>query len=185
MRSSVVTTPPRAGARLRFTQARAIAFLAAQLAFVAALLWFCLPQTLGGRAGWGLVSGTSMLPHLHTGDLVLVEHRSSYQVGEVVAYRVPKGQVGAGHVVIHRIVAGNGRTGWRMKGDNRTAPALWYPTNHDVIGAKELRIPDAWFVLRVFHMPVLLGLFAAFGVFFWIAFGDGGEAAEDGEGEEA
>src|SRR5579884_3084025 len=138
-------------------------------ALVAACLWFGLPQSLGGRAAWVLVSGTSMLPRFHTGDLVLVEHQSSYHVGEVVAYRIPKGQVGAGHVVIHRIVGGNGRSGWTMKGDNRTASDLWYPTNHDVLGARFLRIPDAWFVLRVFHMPILLGLFAAMGVFFWIA----------------
>ena len=170
MRSSVVTVP-RATLRPRLPQARAAAFLVAQLALVAALLWFCLPQSLGGRADWVLVSGTSMLPHLHTGDLVLVERRSSYHVGEVVAYRVPKGQVGAGHVVIHRIVGGNGTTGWRMQGDNRTAPDSWHPTNHDVVGAKELRIPDAWFVLRVFHMPVLLALFAGFGVFFSIMLG--------------
>jgi len=170
MRSSVVTVPPRAALRPPLSHAKAIALLAVQLALVAALLWFCLPQTLGGRAGWVLVSGTSMLPHLDTGDLVLVEHQSSYHVGEVVAYRVPKGQVGAGFVVIHRIVGGNGTTGWAMKGDNRTAPDLWNPTNHDVIGSKLLRIPDAWFVLRVFHMPILLALFAGFGVFFWIAF---------------
>jgi signal peptidase I len=151
---------------------------------LAAGLWFGLPQTLGGRADWVMVSGTSMLPRLHTGDLVLVEHKSSYHVGEVVAYRVPKGQVGAGHVVIHRIIGGSGRTGWRMKGDNRTAPDLWYPTNHDVIGVKTLRIPDAWFVLRVFHMPVLLALFAGFGAFLLIAFGDGGEPEADGEGDE-
>src|SRR5579884_1718426 len=119
MRSSVVTVPPRASLRPRLPQAKAAAFLVAQLALVAALLWFCLPQSLGGRADWVLVSGTSMLPHLHTGDLVLVERRSSYHVGEVVAYRVPQGQVGAGHVVIHRIIGGNGRTGWTMKGDNR------------------------------------------------------------------
>ena len=160
MRSSVVTIPPRAALRPRLSHAKAVALVAAQLAFVAMLLWFCLPQTFGGRAGWVLVSGTSMLPHLHTGDLVLVEHQSDYRVGEVIAYRVPKGQVGAGHVVIHRIVGGNGRTGWTMQGDNRTAPDLWYPTNHDVIGANQLRIPDAWFVLRVFHMPILLALFA-------------------------
>jgi signal peptidase len=166
--------------------ARAIVLVAAQLAFVAALLWFCLPQRFGGRADWVLVSGTSMLPRLHTGDLVLVERRSSYEVGEVVAYRVPKGQVGAGHVVIHRIVGGNGKAGWRMKGDNRTAPDLWYPTNRDVIGAKELRIPDAWFVLRIFHMPVLLALFAGCGVFFWIAFSDGGATeAQDEKGAAA
>jgi signal peptidase len=126
-----------------------------------------------------MVSGTSMLPRLHTGDLVLVEHRAGYHVGEVVAYRVPKGQIGAGHVVIHRIIGGNGETGWRVKGDNRTAADLWYPTNHDVIGAEELRIPDAWFVLRLFHMPVLLGLFAACGVFFWIALSGEGEEKDE------
>jgi signal peptidase len=170
MRSSVAI-PPRAGVRLRLPYAKTIAVAAAQLALIAACIWFGLPQTLGGRAGWVMVSGTSMLPRLHTGDLVLVERRSGYHVGEIVAYRVPRGQVGAGHVVIHRIIGGNGATGWRMKGDNRTAPDLWYPTNHDVVGVKQLRIPDAWFVLRVFHMPVLLALFAGFGVFFWIALG--------------
>ena len=150
--------------------------LAAQLALVATLLWFCLPQALGGRAGWVLVSGTSMLPHLHSGDLVLVEHRSSYRVGQVVAYRVPKGEVGAGHVVIHRIVGGNGRTGWKLQGDNRTAPDLWYPTNHDVLGAQLLRIPHAWVVLRFLHTPLFLALLAGCGVFFLIAFAGNGES---------
>ncbi|HEY2209816.1 MAG TPA: signal peptidase I [Gaiellaceae bacterium] len=183
MRSSVVTIPPRAAVRLRLADVRMGALIAAQLALVAALLWFCLPQALGGRAGWVLVSGTSMLPRLHTGDLVLVEHRASYHVGQVVAYRVPKGQAGAGHVVIHRIVGGNSRTGWKMRGDNRTAPDLWYPTNHDVIGSTVLRIPDAWAVLRVLRMPVLLGLFAAFGAFFLIAFGRDREPEADERGE--
>jgi signal peptidase len=152
--------------------------LAATAALAGACLWLALPQGLGGRAAWVLVSGTSMLPRLHTGDLVLVEHESSYHVGEVVAYRVPKGDVGAGHVVIHRIIGGNGTTGWTLQGDNRTAPDLWRPTNHDLVGAKELRIPHAWLLLRIFHMPVLLALFAAFAVFLWIALpGDGEEEA--------
>ncbi len=182
MRSSVATIPPRTAVRARLPHARAVALLAAQLALVAALLWFCLPQALGGRAGWVLVSGTSMLPHLHTGDLVLVERRSGYHVGEIVAYRVPKGQVGAGFVVIHRIVGGNGRTGWTVKGDNRTAPDLWHPTNRDVVGAELLRIPDAWLVLRFFHTPLLLGLVAGFGAFFLIAFGkDGKPDCEESE----
>ena len=158
----------------------ALGKLAALGALVVACLWFCLPQSLGGRADWVMVSGTSMLPRLHTGDLVLVEHQSSYHVGEVVAYRIPEHEIGGGHVVIHRIIGGNGRTGWRLQGDNRTAPDLWYPTNHDVIGAKQLKIPDAWFVLRVFHMPILLAFFAAFGAFFWIAFSDDAEGEGDG-----
>ena len=157
--------------------------LAAQLALVAALLWFCLPQTIGGRADWVLVSGTSMLPRLHTGDLVLVEHQSGYHVGEVVAYRVPKGQVGAGHVVIHRIVGGSGKTGWKMKGDNRTAPDLWHPTDANIIGAKLLRIPDAWLALRFLHTPLLLGLLAGFCVFFWLAFGGSAEPEAGDKGD--
>jgi signal peptidase I len=180
MRSSVAI-PQVEARRPRLLHAKALAAIAAQLALVAALGWFCLPQTLGGRADWVMVSGTSMLPRLHTGDLVLVEHQASYHVGEVIAYRVPKGQVGAGYVVIHRIIGGNGRTGWRMKGDNRTAPDLWYPTDHDVIGSKLLRIPDAWFVLRVLHMPLLLGLFAGFAVFFTIVL----RRDDDGEADSA
>ena len=175
MRSNVATIPSRAALRSGLPRAKFAALLAAQVALLAALLWFCLPQALGGRAGWVLVSGTSMLPHLHTGDLVLVERQSGYHVGDVVAYRVPKGQVGAGFVVIHRIVGGNGRTGWRVQGDNRTAPDLWHPTNRDIVGARQLRIPDAWLVLRFFHTPLLLGLVAAFGAFFLIARGKNGK----------
>jgi signal peptidase len=182
MRSSVAI-PPVAAVRPRLPHAKTIALIAAQLGLVAVLLWFCLPQRLGGRADWVMVSGTSMLPRLHTGDLVLVERQSSYHVGEVVAYRVPKGQVGAGFVVIHRIVGGSGTKGWRMKGDNRTAPDLWYPKKHDILGARLLRIPDAWFVLRILHMPILLGLFAGLGAFFLIAFG-GDEESASAEAEE-
>jgi signal peptidase I len=182
MKSSVVVRPREALQQPRIAHARAVALIAAQLAMVVTLLWFCLPQALGGRADWVMVSGTSMQPRYRTGDLVLVERRSDYHVGEVVAYRIPNGEIGAGHVVIHRIVGGDGRTGWTMKGDNRTAPDLWHPTNRDVLGAKTLRIPDAWFVLRGFHMPLLLALFAAFGAFLWIGFGSGGEPEGDAEG---
>jgi signal peptidase I len=150
---------------------------AALLALVATVLWFGLPQSLGGRADWVLVSGTSMLPRLSTGDLVLVERRPGYHAGEVVAYRVPKGQPGAGFVVIHRIVGGNGRTGWIVKGDNRTSPDRWRPTDADVLGAKLLRIPDAWLLLRFLRTPLFLALLAGFGVLFWIA--SSGEPGKD------
>jgi signal peptidase I len=169
MRDSVAI-PQGAAARSRARYARTIAVIAVQVALVSALGWFCLPQRLGGRADWVMVSGTSMLPRLHTGDLVLVERQSSYHVGEVVAYRVPQDQIGAGYVVIHRIIGGNDQTGWKLQGDNRTAPDLWHPTDHEVIGSKLLRIPDAWFVLRLFHMPILLGLVAGFAAFFFIVF---------------
>jgi signal peptidase I len=180
MRNSVAI-PPVAAVRPRLPYLKTFVLITAQLALVVVLCWFCLPQAVGGRAGWVLVSGTSMLPHYHTGDLVLVERRSKYHLGEVIAYRIPQATVGAGHVVIHRIVGGSGKTGWKMQGDNRTAPDLWYPKKRDIIGAEELRIPHAWFVLRILHMPILLGLFAASAAFFLIALAGDGKADSEGE----
>ena len=126
---------------------------------------FLRPQSLGGPAGYVLVSGHSMLPRYHTGDLVLVEHKSSYHVGEVIAYRVPKGDPMAGAQVIHRIIGGDATRGFVVQGDNRTAPDVWHPKQGDIVGAKALRIPNAVLVLQFLRSPVLLGLLAASFVF--------------------
>ncbi len=128
-------------------------------------MWFLMPQSLGGRAGWVLVDGTSMLPRYHTGDLVLVRSEAHYHVGEVIAYRVPKGDLMAGAQVIHRIVGGNERTGFVVQGDNRTAPDIWHPKLRDIVGTEELRIPHAILVLQFLRSPVLLGLLAAAFIF--------------------
>ena len=123
------------------------------------------PQALGGPAGYVLVSGTSMEPKYHTGDMVLVIRQSAYRVGDVIAYRVPKGDVAAGAQVIHRIIGGDGTRGFVVQGDNRSAPDVWRPKNEDIVGAKKLRIPNAVLVLQFLRSPVLLGLLAACFVF--------------------
>ena len=140
------------------------------LTIAAVVFWvmFLRPQSLGGSAAYVLVSGHSMLPRYKTGDLVLVEKHSSYHVGEVIAYHVPKGSPVAGAQVIHRIIGGNGKTGFIVKGDNRTAPDVWHPTNKDVVGAKALRIPDGVLVLNILRSPLLLGLLAASFAFVFI-----------------
>jgi signal peptidase len=123
------------------------------------------PQALGGPAGYVLVSGTSMEPKYHTGDMVLVIRQGAYHVGDVIAYRVPKGDVAAGAQVIHRIIGGDGTRGFVVQGDNRSAPDVWRPKNRDIVGAKKLRIPNAVLVLQFLRSPVLLGLLAACFVF--------------------
>src|SRR5688572_19635960 len=75
------------------------ALLAAAVA-CALLVW---PGFLRGGTAYVIVSGNSMDPTLHAGDLVLTVRRGSYNVGDVVAYRIPEGQPGAGVLVIHRI----------------------------------------------------------------------------------
>ena len=143
---------------------RAISTGASLVLIVAvATFWMLVlrPQSLGGPASYVLVSGRSMLPRYHTGDLVLVEPRSNYHVGEVVAYRVPKGDPMAGLQVFHRIVGGDAVHGFVVRGDNRTAPDVWRPKARDIVGEKVLRIPDAFAVLRLLRSPLLLGILAA------------------------
>ena len=164
MRSSVVAVPrsvPRPRS-IPWQQAISTALVLAVLLFWAFVL---RPQTLGGPAGYVLVSGHSMLPRYHTGDLVLVERQSSYHVGEVIAYHVPKGDPMAGAQVIHRIIGGDAQHGFVVQGDNPTAPDVWRPNPADVVGAKALRIPDAVLVLQFLRSPVLLALLAASFVF--------------------
>ncbi|HLY93728.1 MAG TPA: signal peptidase I [Gaiellaceae bacterium] len=139
------------------------------LAVAAVVAWalFLRPQSLGGPAGYVLISGRSMQPHYHAGDMVLVERRSSYHVGEVIAYRVPKGDPMAGFQVIHRIVGGNARQGFVVQGDNRTAPDVWRPKPRDIVGAKTVRIPDSVIVLQLLRSPLLLALLAGSFVFVY------------------
>jgi signal peptidase I len=142
----------------RTNEAASIAFVILLCVFWALVL---RPQSLGGPAGYVLVSGHSMLPRYHTGDLVLVERHSSYHVGQVIAYRVPKGDPMQGAQVIHRIIGGDGKRGFIVQGDNRTAPDVWHPKQGDIVGAKALRIPNAVLLLQFLRSPLLLGLLAA------------------------
>src|SRR5262249_6777244 len=106
------------------------------LALAAFGAWFILlrPTFLGGRAGYVLVSGTSMLPTLHAGDLVIVHKQRAYAKGDVVAYHVPKGDPAAGDMVIHRIVRRFPGGGYLTKGDNNNLPDIWHPEPSDVAG---------------------------------------------------
>jgi signal peptidase len=147
------------------------------LVVLACLFWahFLRPQALGGRAEYVLVSGASMEPRYHTGDMVLVLRHARYHPGEVVAYRVPKGDAMAGAQVIHRIVGGDGMHGFVVRGDNRTAPDVWRPRNEDIVGAKVVRIPDAVALLGYLRSPLLLALLAA-SFAFVRALGHGGRS---------
>ena len=145
--------------------------------------WFVAlrPQMLGGPASYALVHGTSMQPGFHTNDIVIVHSHAHYHVGEVIAYRVPKGTAGAGAQVIHRIVGGNERTGFIVQGDNRTAPDVWHPTLKQVVGSEWLHIPKLGVLIILLHMPLFLASLAAgIAVAFALLHRSGGkEAAEE------
>lgn len=146
-----------------------IAFLVLLTAVLTAWWVELRPTTfLGGPASFITVKGTSMLPTLKTGDFVLAEAQPAYQVGAVVVYSVPDSQkVGAGAVLIHRIVAGNATVGFTLKGDNNQAPDPWTVPRSDVLGKEVLVIPGFGSTLLVLRSPLFAGLVAAL-IAIWV-----------------
>jgi hypothetical protein len=71
----------------------------------------------------------------------------------------------AGAQVIHRIIGGDAKHGFIVKGDNRTAEDVWRPKPTDIVGAKALRFPNAVLMLQFLRDPIFLGLLAACFVF--------------------
>jgi len=133
----------------------------AVLALVVAWFFLFRPQFLGGPAAYIIVSGDSMLPTLRHGDLVIVRRQDAYAPGDIVAYRVPQGEPGAGHIIIHRIVGGSAQEGYVTQGDNHAIPDTWRPTVDDVVGKLWLRVPGVGKTLGLFRSPLLMAAAAA------------------------
>lgn len=135
------------------------------------------PASLGGSTGYVIVSGESMQPVMHTGDLAIVRSKPTYDEGEVVAYRIPASDVGGGMLVIHRVIGGNATDGLILQGDNRDHPDMWRPTSGDVVGALQANIPDAGTVLFLFRTPLVLATAAGLLGFWFIVLRDDDEPA--------
>lgn len=142
---------------------------------LAALLgaWWVLlgPSLLGGPTTYVMVSGQSMEPTLHVGDLAVVRKHDSYGRGDIVAFYVPEGEPGAGAIVIHRIVGGSAEEGFVMQGDNKTAPDPWHPTGRDVVGKMWVRVPGAGRVLGRLRAPLPLATLAGGLAFLFALYG--------------
>jgi len=119
------------------------------------------PQSLGGPALFVLVRGDSMEPAYRTNDLVVVRTEARYGVGDVVAYRVPAGELGAGRLVLHRIVGVGADGRFTLLGDNNPAPDPWRPDPADVAGRAWVGLPGAGQLLAFVLGPVTLAALAA------------------------
>jgi signal peptidase len=125
------------------------------LVLVIAVIALGWPASLGGRTSYSIVSGHSMNPTYHTGDLVVVQRARTYHVGDIVVYRVPAGEPASGQCVVHRIVGGSNVTGYVTKGDNNPSVDIWVPRNADIQGRAVALIPQAGWVLRQGRDPLL------------------------------
>jgi len=128
-----------------------------------AFAWLMLlrPTWLGGPATFVLVRGTSMLPAYQNGDLLFALAQPNYSVGNAVAYRVPAGDVGAGRLVIHRIIDIEPDGTFVFQGDNNSAADPWNVTSADIVGSVVVRLPGVGGVLTLLLSPAVLGSLAA------------------------
>ncbi|MEV6999380.1 nickel-type superoxide dismutase maturation protease [Streptomyces sp. NPDC093982] len=78
-------------------------------------------ETERGRAeqpfGWAEVTGPSMVPTLHNGDLLVVSHRGRIRSGDVVVLRHPFQQ----DLLVVKRAAERREGGWWVLGDNAYA----------------------------------------------------------------
>jgi signal peptidase I len=146
-----------------------LASSALTLAAVVAWLLLLRPDGLGGPASYVFVSGNSMEPTLSDGDLVMARRETSYAVGDVVVYRIPRGELGAGALVIHRIVGGNGGRGYATKGDNRRMRDEWRPKAADVLGRRLVDAPYAGRAFAAVRAPLPMAFLAAALTFLSVA----------------
>ena len=154
---------PAGGSRSR-RLARTIVAIAAW-ALVAALAWVLWPTSLGGHTTLIIVSGQSMEPLYHGGDVV-VARAGTPEVGDIVVYN-PEGYGDA--KVIHRIIGGDGESGWELQGDNNGFVDPFSPTNDAVLGIAALHLPKAGLFANAIANPWVWGslLIAAAVLILW------------------
>lgn len=162
---------------------RLVANLAFAVLFTAACgAWFVSlrPASLGGPATYVIVRGISMEPTYHDGDLVIVRRRPAYQMGDIVAYTIPAGEVGGGLSVIHRIIGGSPDAGFTTKGDNNAESDPWRPTIGQIEGTTWLVLPRAGAIMSILRTPIMMASLAAAIAVAMIVYRQGGQEGPEG-----
>jgi signal peptidase I len=113
-----------------------------------------------------------MEPTYYDGDLVVMRRTHDYTKGDIVAYSVPKGEPGAGAMVIHRIVGGDSK-GFITRGDNGNGNDPWRPTDSEIAGEQILHVSAAGRILAQLRAPLVVAILAAaFTVYFVLTSGN-------------
>lgn len=135
-------------------------------AILIAILVLIWPSSLGGATTIVVVSGQSMEPTYHSGDLVVLRKRANYEVGDVIAYR-PFDTVRAS--VIHRITAIDEAGGLMIRGDNNDFDDPFEITHDDIQGAALFMVPKVgkFFVFLSSPWVWISLLLIAVGIYFY------------------
>ena len=116
------------------------------------------PTALGGDTTVLIVQGTSMLPHILPGSLVVAKEAPSYGTDDIVAYQWKQGT--ATKNIVHRIIAETDN-GFVIKGDNNPRKDPGFYTEDDVLGTVLFATPYVGDLLGLLKNPVVLVLSGA------------------------
>src|SRR5688500_10417422 len=131
------------------SRTRKIGSAALLFTFAAAAWFFLAPPVLGGSTTYTITTGNSMEPLLHEGDLAVVKERSTYAIGDVVAYD----SADLGRTVLHRIIGRDGDS-FAFKGDNNDFIDPEHPGTDRLIGSMWFHVPKLGTVFAALRSPV-------------------------------
>ena len=116
-----------------------------------------MPRVIGGLNTFTVVSGVSMEPTLHTGDLIISRKADHYNVGDVVTYTIPD-QKYENFRIVHRVIAKTEDGKYAIRGDNQDHADPWAIPAENIAGSKVLMIPRGGLVLGYARNPIGLAL---------------------------
>jgi signal peptidase I len=158
------------------------------LALFGALAFALWPARLGGSATFVVVRGHSMEGTYAQGDLLYARTKDHYAVGDVAVYRIPKGDPGAGALVVHRIKAILPNGHYLFQGDNKAAPDDETPSRADIVAAPLLDLgdlPTRLLMIAPFVGTLIVGIAVAIAMWPSRAGEEDAEEAETDPGREA
>jgi signal peptidase len=144
---------------------------------VAVLVYLAWPAQLGGHLSLVVVSGHSMDGTYRSGDLLMAWPHADYNKGEIIVYKIPKGEPASGLRVVHRVIEKKDGH-FTSQGDNRTTPDFWRPTVDNVVGEPFLRVRAGGLALKWLLSPIALAFVCGVCV-FWFVIGKDDEAEEE------
>ncbi len=126
------------------------------LALLAGIWVTFAPIQLGGQTAYVIVSGNSMEPNFHFGDLAIVRQAETYQIGDIVTYHNQE----LGEPVIHRIIEMN-QDRFVLKGDNNSWIDSYQPTQAEIIGKLWIFVPSMGKAIEWMRIPINMALITA------------------------
>ena len=120
-------------------------------------VWFLWPVNFGGSARFIVVEGKSMEPTFHLGDAVVVKTLDNPKVGDIVVFQVPKGEPGAGSLVVHRLYGIRDDGSFITKGDNRRLPDPFHVRHENILGTPTWTLPQFGRFIMSLANPYIVG----------------------------